>query len=131
MAMSSRTMLNSLARRLSESATAAAIVAASSAFRFIFATLAGAAHRLLVLPLEAQWQWLAGAAGAISSGIGDLWQLVAGFFPHFVTVLSSAARELAPKLEALLALGTLSRTETRTTWTRDWRGSRASGRRRG
>ncbi|GJN33013.1 hypothetical protein PR202_gb21569 [Eleusine coracana subsp. coracana] len=59
-------------------------------FPNLFAALAGAAHYLLVLPLEAFWHWLAAAAGVISSGLGGLWHLVAGLF----AALAGAAHQL-------------------------------------
>ncbi|WVZ66646.1 hypothetical protein U9M48_015836 [Paspalum notatum var. saurae] len=65
------------------------------------AALAGAAH-LLVLPLEALWQWLAttvaDAAGTISSGLDGIWQHVAGFFAGIFPAL---AHTLVRRLEEL------------------------------
>jgi hypothetical protein len=77
-------------------------------FAGIFGALAGAAHQL-VLPLETLWQWLAtstaDAAGAISSGLDGLWQLVTGVFPkisaYIFAALAGAAHELPQKLEEL------------------------------
>ncbi|KAL6656926.1 hypothetical protein ACP70R_004706 [Stipagrostis hirtigluma subsp. patula] len=70
--------------------------------------LAGAAH-LLVLPLEALWQWLvasvAAAAGAVRSDFAGMWQSVKDFFAnifvHLFAAATSAAHELVLPLEAL------------------------------
>ncbi|CAN6176124.1 unnamed protein product [Urochloa humidicola] len=74
-------------------------------FAGIWASIAAAAHQL-VLPLEKLWQWIAtstaDAAGAINSGIDELWHLVAGFFPGIIAAAASAAHELPKKLEELL-----------------------------
>lgn len=70
----------------------------------ISAAIAGAAHQF-VLPLETLWQWLAtimtDAAGAISSGLDGLWQLVAGFLPGAWAAVAGAAHQIPQKLAEL------------------------------
>ncbi|CAL5083965.1 unnamed protein product [Urochloa decumbens] len=71
----------------------------------ISAALGGAAHEL-ARQVESLWQWLAtNAAGAISSGLDDLWHLATGFFPkffaHISAALAVAAHELPHKLDEL------------------------------
>ncbi|CAD6217260.1 unnamed protein product [Miscanthus lutarioriparius] len=73
-------------------------------FAHIFAAIASSTQ-MLVLPPETLWQWLdtsmTDAAGAVSSGVDGLWQLVAGFLPGAWAAVASAAHQIPQKVADL------------------------------